>query len=107
MNKIIANRGMGKTTMLANNAIYFAQQNPDLIVYLVTSYELCEGLLQHLFHKSEIIEIPNNLKIITYRDFIENRIFSRRHCKVFIDEIDMFLSKLGVEGYSLTIRGDY
>lgn len=87
MIQVIGTRGSGKTTKLLN----IAQEEGYVIV------EPIEKIADYVRHKAT--EKGLNVKVITVQELLYCQRGARRE-KYLIDELDMFLSSLGIVGYS-------
>lgn len=104
MNRILSDRGMGKTHELLNYANFLARKYPNETILFVTNY--CGRAKNFLLKRGEIIE--NNVKFVSFQQF-DNQVTTTGY-KAVIDEIDSYLLKdLNVQGYSMTLkdRGDF
>lgn len=93
MKRIMSDRGMGKTTSLMFYVNQLAKQNSDKTIYFV-----CHNPTE----LSRRNNAPENLKFITFRQFLEEY-QSYRNYKVIVDEIEEMLKILNIDAYTLTL----
>lgn len=102
MKRIIANRGMDKTTNLLEMALAYAEANPqDTVFFAAATINSAYFIEQKMLGR----EWPSNFNIVAHVN-IDTATRGRHNVKVFIDEIDLFLQDLKVVGYSMTLGED-
>lgn len=103
MNRILSDRGMGKTHELLNYANFLARKYPNETILFVTNF--CVTTKDFLLKRGEKIE--DNVKFVSFQQF-DNQVATTGY-KAVIDEVDSYLRNLNVQGYSMTLsdRGDF
>lgn len=102
MNRILADRGMGKTIELLHFANFLARKYPNETILFVTNY--CVSAPDYLLKRGERIE--ENVKFVSHQQF-DNEV--KHDKKAVIDEIDSYLNGLNIKGYTMSLsdRGEF
>lgn len=100
MKKILAGRGMGKTTQLLYYAHYLASKNSKDTIIFVTHNPYDIGRKYR-----ELFTDNKNVNFIPFSFFISNPTMKGygEQYKIIIDDLDYLLYNLNVVGYSNTI----
>lgn len=94
MKRIMADRGLGKTTSLFNYAKYLASQDKDITVFFACFNPKATSKL--------FSNIPENIKFIHVSDLFNDSLRGKRY-KLVVDEVESLLQLLGVDAYTLTL----
>lgn len=101
MKKILAGRGMGKTTQLLYYAHNLALKNPENTIIFVTAHPFdMAKRYKELFANNRVL----NVNFLSTSSFLGDPIMRGYHnYKLLIDDLDVVLSNLNIAGYSNTI----
>lgn len=99
MNRILADRGMSKTSTLLNQANWLAGKNPCDEVLFVSQKKNMKAIAHQ-----KCKEVARNIKFLTYEEY--NRFYIPGQPKskyTIIDDIDKYLETLNVVAYSMSL----
>ena len=100
MKRIIADRGMGKTESLFSYAESLAARYPDKKIYFVA---LTDHSAKMLYNRHP--NAPKNL-VFTCHNFLNSKLQGVKNDDYYlvVDELDCFLRRFNVTGYSVTME---
>lgn len=102
MFKVVASRGVGKTTSLMYYANDLAHKYPDKMVLFVTQHT--QLMVKKFLELTKERILPQNLGFISYGYFL-TKARGMKYIAV-IDELDAWLDQFNIVGYTNTVGDD-